>query len=409
MRNKIFVIVFVSLALVLGGFILGFRNQEEFSVLENRDLAASEPLTIANWLSTDFQQSIESVLADHFPKRNLWVKSYTRMQYQLTLLTRQALGKGPTSATVVVPDPTTPPTSPSGTSGEPVATPTPAVTIKPVETEPVEVESPYDFNSEYVDFIGVEEKQLAPNTPVTMTPVNAEVSLMQIGDDLRLARAAVDFNPDQLYVVNKNVEFFNDFANSIAPRQEMVFLIETPRLSHLVYPQSNLGTIQATLDNLQVPHDIFRIESPTDLVNNFYRTDHHWTDLGAYKGYVSLIRFLYGPDEPVLEPVNRVSFNRVALEGSLARMAALSLDIQPDPMNMLLFDYPQMEILVNGSKPEEYGNISLYLADDQPKERGYDHYNHLLQKREPFIEFDTGREDRGDILIISDSMSNPIR
>ena len=409
MRNKIFVIVFVSLVLVLGGFILGFRNQEEFSVLENRDLAASEPFTIANWLSTDFQQSIESVLADHFPKRNVWVKSYTRMQYQLTLLTRQALGKGPSSQIVVVPDPTTPSTTPSGTNGEPTATPTPAVTIKPVETEPVEVESPYDFNSEYVDFIGVEEKQLAPNTPITVTPVNAEVSLMQIADDLRLARAAVDFNPDQLYVVNKNVEFFNDFANLIEPRQEMVFLIETPRLSHLVYPQSNLGTIQATLDNIQVPHDIFRIESPTDLVNNFYRTDHHWTDLGAYKGYVSLIRFLYGPDEPVLEPVNRVSFNRVSLEGSLARMAALSLDIQPDPMNMLLFDYPKMDILVNGSKPAEYGNISLYLADDQPKERGYDHYNHLLQKREPFIEFNTGREDRGDILIISDSMSNPIR
>lgn len=409
MRNRIFVLVFVSLTLVLGGFILGFRNQAEFSVLENRDLAASESLTVASWLSTDFQQSIESVLADHFPKRSLWVKSYTRMQYQLTLLTRQALGRGPSSQIVVVPEPTSPSTSPSGPTGEPVATPTPAVTIKPVETEPVEVESPYDFNSEYVDFIGVEEKQLAPQTPITMTPVNAEVSLMQIADDLRLARAAVDFNPDQLYVVNKNVEFFNDFAQAIAPKQEMVFLIETPRLSRLVYPQSNLGTIQETLDKIQVPHDIFRIDTPSDLVNNFYRTDHHWTDLGAYKGYVNLIRFLYGPDEPVLEPVNRVHFNQVAFEGSLARMAALSLDIQPDPLNMLLFDYPPMEVLVNGEKPAEYGNISLYLADDQPKERGYDHYNHLFQKREPFIEFDTGREDRGDILIISDSMSNPIR
>jgi len=155
MHNKVFVIVFISLTLVLGGFILVFRNQEEFSVLENRDLAASEPLTITNWLSTDFQQSIESVLADHFPKRSLWVKSYTRMQYQLTLLTRQALGKGTTSASIVVPNPPAASPSPSGPTDEPGTPPTPAVTIKPVETEPVEVESPYDFNSEYVDFIGV--------------------------------------------------------------------------------------------------------------------------------------------------------------------------------------------------------------------------------------------------------------
>jgi hypothetical protein len=158
-----------------------------------------------------------------------------------------------------------------------------------------------------------------------------------------------------------------------------------------------------------MPHDIFRITSPSDLVNNFYCTDHHWSDLGAYRGYVQLIHFLLGPDEPVLQPVNRIAFNQVQFEGSLARMEAFALDLQPDRLSMLLFDYPKMSIRVNGETQKEYGNLRTYLAGDESQEKGFDHYNYLYQKREAFIEIDTGRSDRGNILIVSDSMSNPVR
>jgi hypothetical protein len=76
---------------------------------------------------------------------------------------------------------------------------------------------------------------------------------------------------------------------------------------------------------------------------------------------------------------------------------------------MLLFDYPKMSIRVNGETQKEYGNLRTYLAGDESQEKGFDHYNYLYQKREAFIEIDTGRSDRGNILIVSDSMSNPVR
>jgi hypothetical protein len=204
MRDKLFSILFVGILLCLGLFILGFRNTEEFSVLENRNLSATVPLTRASWLSADLQESMESTLADHFPKRSLWVRSYTRMQFHSTRLTRAVLGILPgigagtaqgTSATLSA---GTPVETASGTG-----TTAPVITIRPVETSPAPLDTPYDFNSPYIDFIDVDEQH---SHRIRLLPRHQSMPRQSDANCQRSAAGtgAHRFQCGSVYVVNKN-------------------------------------------------------------------------------------------------------------------------------------------------------------------------------------------------------------
>ncbi len=70
---------------------------------------------------------------------------------------------------------------------------------------------------------------------------------------------------------------------------------------------------------------------------------------------------------------------------------------------------PEYDLLVNGEEMEEYGHFSEYIKDNIDNSKDFDHYNWLYESRKGEIIFDTHRDDKNNILIISDSMSNAIR
>lgn len=81
----------------------------------------------------------------------------------------------------------------------------------------------------------------------------------------------------------------------------------------------------------------------------FYKTDHHWNAVGAYQGYLDVMRLL-SRGRPDLDTA-RVPFSSeivpgVAFRGSLARTAAVGE--WQEPLDVLVFDAPALETVVNG-------------------------------------------------------------
>ena len=93
MWNRFIVIHFIVFSLIIGSFIMFIKPKAEFSILENRDLAAVSHLSVKSWLSADFQMSVESVLADHFISRNKWVQGYNLMQISFNRLGGKVLDR----------------------------------------------------------------------------------------------------------------------------------------------------------------------------------------------------------------------------------------------------------------------------------------------------------------------------
>ena len=102
----------------------------------------------------------------------------------------------------------------------------------------------------------------------------------------------------------------------------------------------------------------------------FYRTDHHWNYLGSYRAY--------------------------------REAAGTGLDIFSEPFTVYRFAYPEMTVTRNGEPAGDYGR-----QDAVPGELTLS-YGAFYGGDDGEIIFDTGRTDRGNLLVIGESYDNAI-
>ena len=129
----------------------------------------------------------------------------------------------------------------------------------------------------------------------------------------------------------------------------------------------------------------------------FYRTDHHWNYLGSYRAYRELLPLLGCTDTP-LEPTATETLG----EFSGSKAAGTGLDIFSEPFTVYRFAYPEMTVTRNGEPAGDYGR-----QDAVPGELALS-YGAFYGGDDGEIIFDTGRTDRGNLLVIGESYDNAI-
>ncbi len=134
----------------------------------------------------------------------------------------------------------------------------------------------------------------------------------------------------------------------------------------------------------------------------FYQTDHHWNNRGSYRGYREIVS-LMGLGEP-LEAGEEITFPFV-FNGSYARKTSqLCAD---EPFRVYSFTVPAHTVTLNG-KRGKYGRMDAYLKGRYETEPLTNHYSNCYGGEYGEIVYDFGTEDRGNLLIIANSYSNPI-
>lgn len=129
----------------------------------------------------------------------------------------------------------------------------------------------------------------------------------------------------------------------------------------------------------------------------FYRTGHHWNYLGSYRAYRELLPLLGCTDTP-LEPTATETLG----EFSGSKAAGTGLDIFSEPFTVYRFAYPEMTVTRNGEPAGDYGR-----QDAVPGELALS-YGAFYGGDDGEIIFDTGRTDRGNLLVIGESYDNAI-
>ncbi len=126
----------------------------------------------------------------------------------------------------------------------------------------------------------------------------------------------------------------------------------------------------------------------------FYRTDHHWTTLGAYYGYAAVVSAMG------IEPVPLSDYNALTVTDSFYGTTYSSSGfswVAPDSIityveqgNVKITNYP------NGSPAEGRLYDESYLSKK-------DKYSYFYGGNTPLIEIDTGIDDAPSLLIVRDS------
>lgn len=134
----------------------------------------------------------------------------------------------------------------------------------------------------------------------------------------------------------------------------------------------------------------------------FYQTDHHWNAFGSYLGYCLLTDLLNIPPSERLIPVETVDTGRIMV-GSKGKMMGV-FDLFGEDFIVSRFDFPEMDIAVNGT-PGEYGGGDRFLNDPGAEMSYAGYYGDDCGE----TVFDTHREGEKDrILIIGDSYDNAV-
>ena len=167
-----------------------------------------------------------------------------------------------------------------------------------------------------------------------------------------------------------------------APYDEGVFINDFyTALSDKVYKVPLLATLQNHKDE-----------------GIYYKTDHHWTTLGAYYGYVAFC------ETAGLTPLALENFNIETVSnsfyGSLFSKGNFTF-ASPDSLQLF---YPKKEIPVTVTY-EATGEIvdSLYAYDHLKTK---DQYSVFLDNNHPLIRIQTGTQNGRKLLVVKDSYAN---
>lgn len=147
-------------------------------------------------------------------------------------------------------------------------------------------------------------------------------------------------------------------------------------------------------ENVNLPSENmarFEIKSFEDYKKYFYKTDHHWNKDGSYKGYTEVLKLLL-PDEEAKVKKGEKAFEE-SFSGSKTKTDKTSG--YSEEFSAYTYDFPEMEIHINGFLSEDYGG------------EGAD-YAHFYGPDAGEIIFDTKNEEKENVLIIGESFDNAI-
>lgn len=159
------------------------------------------------------------------------------------------------------------------------------------------------------------------------------------------------------------------------------------------------GHFEKLCENLELKEShIAKLEtnSYADYEKNFLATDHHWNGTGAYSAYLEICRMLGST------PIESLGVHTI--DGLYLGTRAAGIEgVKPESFSVNIFDYPAMDITINGNAAEDYGMQSLFISNVLPSFS----YGSVFGPDCQEIIFDTGNEGK-NLLIMGDSYDNAI-
>lgn len=155
-------------------------------------------------------------------------------------------------------------------------------------------------------------------------------------------------------------------------------------------------------DRLELPDSrmaVYEINGFDEFAARFYRTDHHWNSDGSYRGYAQLLEQLGVGDKPLSPTGEAVYIGEFSGSKALGSAAYLSESFYAYP-----YDFPDMEITVNGNAGTGYGWQEGFLSGRGSRPT----YSGFYGGDDGEVIFSTGRQDRENLLVIGESYDNAI-
>lgn len=264
-----------------------------------------------------------------------------------------------------------------------------------------------DFETYLCDHLAGRELWVKASNGIQKLTGKQEINgVYTVGDSLVQAFKGYDEE-----IVNKSIAAMNTFAARFPDKQ--TYLMLAPTAQELCFnkmpPYAGLASEKAFIEDCyKKTENIATIDCRSFLAGNaddylYYRTDHHWTSLGAFLAYQSAAKTMgyaaYGYG----------SFNiETASSDFRGTLYSKTLDdsITPDSIEyyMMSKNEPKIKLTsVNGGEKSEYD--SLYVRDFLEVK---DKYSSFTGSNSPLVEIETDVDNGKSLLVIKDSYAHSL-
>ena len=283
---------FIVLGLIaIISFLLPLRPT--VSYLEKRELAKFPEFSVKALLSGDYFDDITLWYSDTFPGREEWIQianytesfhGYSEISIEGTLPTTDEIPPA-----LQIPDPTSPATQKDNPESN-VPSDTSTVDSEGVEETEAADSNAEETNPEDAGWGGVDAGDAAE--------ILQSGTAIQIGDAVFLAQGFSQSNSD------KYRDAVNDFAARVADLDVTVVSAPPPTAVGVMIEEEYLPKLNCVSQvqllsymHSGISEDVVTIDLASALIQHndeyiYFRTDHHWTALGAYYAYAELCETL---------------------------------------------------------------------------------------------------------------------
>lgn len=211
-------------------------------------------------------------------------------------------------------------------------------------------------------------------------------------------------------LVNKNLKYINDFARNnpslnvsfiLSPTVQGVSMEKLPEYAGLLDQSEFISECYNEMEDLQTI-DIFQVLSECSGEYIFYRTDHHWTSLGAYFAYTKYCQC------QGIEPYDLADFEKQEVSNSFrGTLFSKTLDkgIETDRIDYYILKENEPEVIVE-VLGENQSNDGLYYREYLEEK---DKYSSFLGSNEAIVYIKSNIASNGkSLLLIKDSYANAL-
>lgn len=264
-----------------------------------------------------------------------------------------------------------------------------------------------DFENYFSDHLSGREEWVRVRNEIEMLAGKKEINGVYTLDD-QLIQAFKEYDPD---TVQKSIDAMNGFAANhpdmqvslmLAPTAQELFSSEIPAYAGYLSEKSFIDECYKKMSGISTVDCLsFLSGHKNDYV--FYRTDHHWTSLGAYYAYCAAAKTLgyssYGLDSFNIETASS------SFRGTLYSKT-LDNSITPDSIDyyMLASGEPKVKMTVFDGRNETVYD-SMYV-------RSYldvkDKYSSFTGSNSPLVTIETDVDNGKNLLLIKDSYAHSL-
>ena len=382
-------------ALTIVAFILPLRPTRSYT--ERRELAKFPEFSAQALLSGDYFDGISAWFSDTFPGRDGWLSANARVEQLHGVSDVTIYGELPTADEIpdVIPTPAPTPIP----MPKPAATPAPAETPVPTPVPtpaPVAETSPPTESVEKWGGILVDE--------------DAEVIF---GTTLQIGDAAYGYFGFSQSGCDTYAGVISDFADAMAEKGVEVYSVLIPTSVGVMISSDDQETIRCSDQGAAIGYALGMMRDSVKKVNIFnnlvahnneyiyFRTDHHWTALGAYYAYEAFCAAA-GMEPAALSTFEK--WDQGEYKGSFYYSCNQNSRLRLD--HVVAYNPP--DDLTVKITPPEGGTFEWTLLTDMSKSAASSKYMNFLAGDYPMVSITNhDRPDAPVCVLVKDSFGNP--